>query len=200
MAAADARPVGTSVVSPTVNVTKKHHTKMAPVGRKPMTDLADQHSVTLAEVMLPAQANAWGTVHGGEIMKLMDTAAGCAAIRFAKMTVVTARVDELQFIEPVHISSYVTCMAEVVYTGRTSVEVFVTVDVEDLLGTQPKHRALSAYFTMVAVDSHGRPQPVPRFTPETPAEIERWQAVEQRRSISRQVRHRRSDSPAQPDE
>ncbi|MDR0285506.1 MAG: acyl-CoA thioesterase, partial [Propionibacteriaceae bacterium] len=108
-----------------------------------MTDTRDR-TIVLATMMQPAQANPRGTVHGGEIMKMMDTTAGGAAIRYSKMDMVTARVDELQFLEPIHIADYVTCVAQVVYVGRTSLEVYVTVDVENLRGGVTK-RALDAY-------------------------------------------------------
>ena len=152
-----------------------------------MTDTTNR-SVTLAAVMLPAQANPQGTVHGGEIMKMMDSAAGCAAIKYARNNMVTARVDELQFLQPVHIADFVTCDASVVYVGTTSLEVFVTVDVERLRGPEGAHRALEAYFTMVSIDENGRPTPVPPFTPETPEEIARWELVAARRARARASR------------
>lgn len=146
-------------------------------------------SVVLASVMLPAQANPQGTVHGGEIMKMMDSAAGVAAIKYATINMVTARVDELQFLLPVHIADFVTCTGTVVYVGHTSLEVFVTVDAENLRGHTGTKRALEAYFTMVAIDKDGRPTPVPTtFTPETPEEIAQWEYVAARRARARAKR------------
>lgn len=113
----------------------------------------------LAELVLPYQSNASGNIHGGEIMKMMDSAAGAAAMKYAQSSVVTARVDELCFKKPVHIGELVTCTAHVVYVGRSSMETFVTVESENLTSGF-KQIALTAFFTMVAVDEHGCPQPV----------------------------------------
>ena len=113
----------------------------------------------LAQMVLPYQANPSGNVHGGEIMKMMDTAAGAAAQKHARKNVVTARVDELVFRVPVLVGELVTCTAQVIYAGRTSMEVFVAVESEDLL-TGKHQLALTAFFTMVAVDSEGHPSEV----------------------------------------
>lgn len=120
---------------------------------------ADSEAV-LAEMLLPYQANASGNIHGGEIMKLMDSTAGVSAMKYSGSDAVTARVDELQFKQAVHIGEHIICTGHVVYTGKTSMEVFVTVEVEDLK-TSKKTIALTAFFTMVAVDEKGRPIPVP---------------------------------------
>ena len=109
------------------------------------------HSI-LAQLVLPMQANPAGNVHGGEIMKMMDSAAG----------VVTARVDELNFKKPVLVGELVTCKAQVIYAGRSSMEVFVTVESEDLI-TGNKQIALTAFFTMVSLDENGKPSPVPKL-------------------------------------
>ena len=104
------------------------------------------HSI-LAQLVLPMQANPAGNVHGGEIMKMMDSAAG---------------VDELNFKKPVLVGELVTCKAQVIYAGRSSMEVFVTVESEDLI-TSNKQIALTAFFTMVSLDENGKPSPVPKL-------------------------------------
>ena len=103
-----------------------------------------------AQQVLPQQANPAGNIHGGEIMKMMDGTAGIAAMRHSHCTVVTARVDELMFKKPIKIGDYVICTGRVVYTGRTSMEVFVTVERENLK-TGDRQIALTAFFTMVAL-------------------------------------------------
>jgi len=139
----------------------------------------------MSQVMLPSQANVAGNVHGGEIMKLMDTAAGAVARKYARCNVVTARVDELQFHLPIFVGALVTLTATIAYVGRTSMEVIVTVDVEDLESdTEPK-RALSSYFTMVALDRGGRPRGVPAFEPETQEENELYEEIRRRREKQR---------------
>lgn len=135
----------------------------------------------MSQVMLPSQANVAGNVHGGEIMKLMDTAAGAVAKKYARCNVVTARVDELQFHLPIFVGALVTLTATIAYVGKTSMEVIVTVDVEDLESdTEPK-RALSSYFTMVALDKGGRPRNVPPLNPETEEERLLYEEIKRRR-------------------
>lgn len=119
-----------------------------------------ESKIIISEVMMPSQANPSGNVHGGEIMKLMDSAAYAAARRYARSNVVTARVDELVFHLPILIGDLVVCSAEVVFTGHTSMEVAVQVEAEDLQHFSKPQKALSAYFTMVALDRNSRPMPV----------------------------------------
>lgn len=126
----------------------------------------------MSQVMLPHQANVAGNVHGGEIMKLMDSTAGAVAIKYSRCNCVTARVDELEFHLPIFVGALVTCTATVVYVGRTSMEIFVNVEVEDLQSDTAPQKALSAYFTMVAMGRSGSPQPVPPYIPETEEEIQ----------------------------
>src|ERR671936_1595351 len=87
----------------------------------------------ISRTMLPSDANPYGNVHGGEIMKLIDAAAGAAATRHARARVVTARIDELSFLAPVYVGHLVTAMASVNHVGRTSMEVGVRVEAEDML-------------------------------------------------------------------
>lgn len=121
--------------------------------------MSESYSV-LAELVLPMQTNPAGNVHGGEIMKMMDSAAGVAAQKHAHTNCVTARVEELNFKKPIHVGELVTCKAQVIYAGRSSMEVFVTVESEDIV-TGTKQIALTAFFTMVSLDKNGRPTPVP---------------------------------------
>ena len=120
----------------------------------------------LAQMVLPMQANPAGNVHGGEIMKMMDSAAGVAAQKHAHTNVVTARVEELNFKKPVLVGELVTCKAQVIYAGRSSMEVFVTVESEDLV-LGKKQIALTAFFTMVSLDKSGRPSEVPNLVYDT---------------------------------
>lgn len=114
----------------------------------------------LAQIVLPYQSNAAGNIHGGEIMKIMDSAAGASAMKYAHTNVVTARVDELCFKKPIHIGDLVTCTAHVVYVGNSSMETFVTVESENPM-TGEKLIALTAFFTMVSLDETGKPAKVP---------------------------------------
>ena len=127
-----------------------------------------RNKIEMSQIMMPHQANPAGNVHGGEIMKAMDNAAYAIAVKYAKGNCVTARVDELEFHLPIFVGALVTCTASIVYVGRTSMEVLVTVDAEELDGNGGPQRALSAYFTMVRLGKNGRPQEIGKtYTPET---------------------------------
>ena len=119
-----------------------------------------ESSAVLAELVLPYQANPAGNVHGGEIMKMMDSTAGVAAQKHAHTNVVTARVEEINFKQPVLVGDLVTCCANVIYAGFSSMEVFVTVESENLR-SGGKQIALTAFFTMVSLDEDGNPSEVP---------------------------------------
>ena len=118
----------------------------------------------LSELMLPSHANPAGTVHGGEIMKIMDTCGGVAAMRHSKMNVVTVRVDELVFYQPITVGQLVICEAEIAFVGNSSMEVKISVKVEDMLSDIPSKVALTAFFTYVALDEDGRPCKVPKIS------------------------------------
>ena len=120
-----------------------------------------QNKIVISQVMMPSQTNPNGNVHGGEIMKMMDSTAYAASRKYARANVVTARVDELEFHLPILIGDLVTCTAEIVFVGHSSMEVAVNVDVEDLDQDGRPQRALTAYFTMVALDRNSRPKAVP---------------------------------------
>lgn len=124
--------------------------------------------ISMTQIVLPFQANVAGNMHGGEVMKLMDTAAGVVATRHSLSNVVTASVTQLSFIEPVFVGDLVICNAELRYTGRTSMEVYVCVKAEDM--TKESIRQVSeGYFFMVSLDRNGRPREIP------PLEIENEQ-------------------------
>ncbi|MCQ4635854.1 acyl-CoA thioesterase [Anaerovorax odorimutans] len=132
-----------------------------------MTKMDVRNQIVMSQVMMPHHANALGIVHGGEVMKFMDTAAAAVAMRYAKADCVTARVDEMNFHFPVHVGDLVVCTASIVYVGRTSIEVLVTVNSENLKSEENAKVALSAYFTMVCIDENGQPQQVKPYTPQT---------------------------------
>jgi acyl-CoA hydrolase/ferritin len=117
-------------------------------------------AMTLVQIMYPHQGNWAGNVHGGEIMKLMDTVAGVVAHRHAHTNVVTAKVEELNFLRPVHIGELVFAHARLTFVSRTSMEVLVEVETEDL-ATEERHKALTASFIYVSLDNTGKPMEVP---------------------------------------
>jgi len=133
-----------------------------------------KHSaVTMSELILPHQANPLGKAHGGEIMKLMDTAAGVVALRHAHTAVVTARVDGINFYHPIKVGDLVTVNAFLTFVGRSSMEVEVEVITEDIIGEKTTH-ALTAYFIMVALDEQGRPTKVPTLKISSEEERKLW--------------------------
>src|SRR5438445_13093721 len=136
---------------------------------------------TMSRSMLPSDANPWGNVHGGEVMRLIDDCAGAAAFRHARSLVVTAFVDELSFLAPVYVGDFVTARASVNHVGRTSMEVGVRVDAENLLTGKVVHVS-SAYLVFVGIDEKGAPVALPPLIAETDDEKRRMRAAEQRRA------------------
>jgi len=111
-------------------------------------------------MMQPHHANPAGNVHGGQIMKMIDDAAGVVAIRHARSNVVTASIDRLDFHAPVYVGNLVVLKASVNCVGRTSMEVGVRVEAEDLRTGAVRHTA-SAYLTFVSLDEAGKPRQLP---------------------------------------
>ena len=107
-----------------------------------------------------SDANSAGYVHGGTVMKLCDEVAGLAAVRHSRCRVVTAGMDRMTFLEPIHIGELVTFTASVNAAWRTSMEVGVRVDAEQPREGTVRHTN-TAYLTMVALDDDGRPTEVP---------------------------------------
>ncbi len=142
-----------------------------------------ENKLVISHIMMPDQANVAGNVHGGEIMKMMDTAAGAVCIKYARGNVVTARVDELLFLRPVLVGTLVTCTAEIAYVGRTTMEVIVTTEIEDLESDAGPEVALTGFFTMVALDKTGKPKRVRPFVPQTDYQKKIFAEAESRRAL-----------------
>jgi acyl-CoA hydrolase len=134
----------------------------------------------LIQWMGVADANSAGFIHGGVVMKLCDEAAGAAAVKHSRCRVVTAGVDRMAFLTPVHVGELVTFSASVNAAWRTSMEVGVRVDAENPRTGERRHTN-SAYLTMVAVDEHGQPVPVPPLIAETDVERSREAEAQVRR-------------------
>jgi len=120
----------------------------------------NQSIVIMSQSMSFQDANQSGNVHGGVIMKLIDTAGGVVAMRHARCNVVTASIDRLDFYDPVYVGDYVTLKASINYVGRTSMEVGVRVESENLMTGKIRHTS-SAYLTYVGLDKERRPMPLP---------------------------------------
>ncbi len=141
-----------------------------------------ESKVIMAQVMNPECANPAGNVHGGNIMKLIDTAGGVAAIRHARKLVVTASVDRLDFHSPVFIGDFVTLRASVNYVGRTSMEVGVHVESENPF-TGVRRHTVSAYLTYVALGDNMKPVEMPPLVLENDDDRRRNAEAEHRRQV-----------------
>lgn len=159
------------------------------MGGKGRSRPVSESRATMTELMTPQHANILGKVFGGAVMSLMDRVAAVAAQRHARQPVVTVAVDSLTFLEPIHVGELVSAFASVNYVGRTSMEVGVRIEAEDLLTGVTRHTN-SSYLTFVAVDEAGRPTAVVPVAPETEIEWRRHRAAERRRKQRLEAMHR----------
>ncbi len=150
--------------------------------------------------MSAVDVNLYGTVHGGVIMKLIDDAAGAAAARHSRGSVVTAAIDEIVFVEPVRVGDLVYAHAQINWTGKSSMEVGVRVVAErwDRPGVSPDPVA-TAYLAFVGVDAEGSPRPIPPVQPETDSDRRRAREAEIRRQHRLARRDAIQASRANPD-
>jgi acyl-CoA hydrolase len=145
--------------------------------------------VTLVQLMEITDANIAGIVHGGTIMKLVDTAAGLAAIKHCAGLAVTVAMDEMSFLAPVRIGDTVTVKASVNDAGSTSLEVGVRVESQNIVTGARAHTS-SAYVVFVALDEKGKPRPVPPVVAETPTQERRQHEAKIRRET--RIAHRKA--------
>ena len=146
--------------------------------------LPASHGRTSLSLLMDQQhVNLLGTVHGGVIMRLVDSTAGAVAQRHSGGTAVTAAMDEMAFLQPVHVGDIVRTVAQVNWAGRTSKEIGVRVESEpwNEAGRDPLHVA-SAYLVFVAVDEFGRAREIPALRPENAVEERRMREAEIRRA------------------
>jgi len=152
---------------------------------KPVRESACEYS----ELALPNDANGLGNVLGGKVMHLVDLAAAIAAIRHGRHPAVTASVDSMHFLQPVHIGELIILRASVNRVFRTSMEVGVKVMTERLTTGERRHTC-SAYLTFVAVNREGHAVPVPPVIPETEEEQRRYEQAGERRQYRLAMRDR----------
>lgn len=155
---------------------------------------ASESRTTISVVMEIEHANNAGYVHGGTIMRLVDTAAGIAASKHARRRVVTAAMDDMSFLSPVFIGDLLTMQAMVNDAHTTSMEIGVRVDVETVPTGEHRHVA-SAHLVYVGLDEHGKPAAVPAVIAETDEERRR-QAQAQVRREHRLMRKRALEQAA----
>jgi len=116
---------------------------------------------TLTQIMSSLDVNLLGTVHGGVVMRMVDSVAGAAAGRHSRGPAVTVFMDEMVFLQPVRVGDLIHAHAQVNWAGRTSMEVGVRVTSERWNEIDPPVHVASAYLVFVAVDDEGHPRPVP---------------------------------------
>ena len=149
-----------------------------------MEERSDRKSLYMTVLMTPDMVNFTGKVHGGTLLKFLDQVAYSCASRYAGTYVVTLSVDRVLFRDAILVGELVSFSATVNYTGRTSLEVGIRVDTENIRDGTRRHTN-SSYFTMVAVDDAGNPVAVPPLVPVTELERMRYQAAVARRSALR---------------
>ena len=155
----------------------------------PPRKVADSRS-EMTELVLPNDANTLGNLLGGRLMHHIDLVAAIAAYRHAHSHVVTASMDHIDFIAPVHVGDLLILKSSLNRAFRTSMEVGVKVWVEHTVDGALRHVA-SAYLTFVAVDRQGRRVRVPPLEPETEEDKRRYHDAGRRREQSQLERERK---------
>ena len=140
----------------------------------------DQSELTMSILMTPDMANFSGNVHGGAILKLLDQVAYACASRYSGSYVVTLSVDKVNFKEPIYVGELVTFLASVNHVGRTSMEIGIRVEAQNIQKRTIRHTN-TCYFTMVAVDEQRKPMPIPQLKLDTDWKRCRSEAAEQRK-------------------
>jgi uncharacterized protein (TIGR00369 family) len=139
-------------------------------------------AITVSHFITPQDANYYGNVHGGVTMRMIDDAGGVVAARHAHGNTVTASVDRIDFHNPAFIGEILTLKASLNHVGRTSMEVGVKVETENIMTGEKRHIA-SAYLTYVALDNNRKPVEVPPVIPESDIEKLRYKQALNRREL-----------------
>ncbi|MGA3046309.1 MAG: acyl-CoA thioesterase [Terracidiphilus sp.] len=153
---------------------------MSPAEANPPARTVAETQSEMTEIILPNDTNTLGNLLGGRLMHFIDLTGAMAAYRHSRTHVVTAAMDHIDFIHPVHLGDLLTLKSSVNRAFSTSVEVGVKVWAENTLTSTHMHVA-SAYLVFVAIDQQGRRQKVPQVIPETPDQIRRYEGALRRR-------------------
>jgi acyl-CoA hydrolase len=148
--------------------------------------VSDSQAV-VARVMMPQDANIAGNVFGGTILKMVDEISYVAATKHARTNVVTASVDSMRFLSPVHVGDLLTLKARVNAVWRTSMEIGVRIEAEDPRTGEVRHTG-SSYLTVVALDESEKPFRVPELVLETSEDERRSQEARRRRARRLEMR------------
>jgi len=152
-----------------------------------------ESSIFSAHMMLPQDTNPAGNVHGGVILKYIDTYGGIVAMRHYRGNAVTASIDRMDFLRPIFVGEMATFKACLNMVGRSSMEVGVRVEAENLFTGEVRHCA-SAYLTYVCLDESGKPGQAPQLLLETEDEKRRFDEALARRSMRRKEKEREGPS------
>ncbi len=157
-----------------------------------------RYHLSMSVLMTPDMANFTGNVHGGDLLKMLDQVAYACASRYSGSYVVTLSVDQVIFREPIHVGELVTFLASINYVGKTSMEVGIRVEAENIQARTIRHTN-SCYFTMVAIDENRKPVAVPPLNLETDEQVRRYHAgkirKEQRLALIQQTQANPKNSP-----
>ncbi|MGD8862235.1 MAG: acyl-CoA thioesterase [Myxococcales bacterium] len=145
--------------------------------------------VETTQIVMPSHMNAAGSLFGGIVVQWIDVSAAVAAMRHCGCDVVTASIDRLDFLSPIHLGEVVVLQAQVNYAGRTSMEVGCRVQTEDPR-TGERRYCTKAYLTFVALDADGEPRPIPPLQPESDEDRRRMADGERRRAERLAARQR----------
>jgi acyl-CoA hydrolase len=137
--------------------------------------------VEVSHLVMPEDALTGTLMFAGKLLAVVDEIAAIAAIRYCHLPTVTASLDTVYFTHPLRVGEIANVRAVLTHAGRSSMEVSVEVEGEKPW-TGERHHTCTAFMTMVHLDAHGRPAPVPGWTPETPGERRQWQEGEARRA------------------
>ncbi len=159
--------------------------------------VAESRIITAIQ-MNPEDANPVGNVHGGVVMRHVDTVAGAVAIRHSRQNCVTASIDRLDFHHPIFVGDLLILRASLNHVGRTSMEVGVRVEAENMLTGEVRHTA-SAYLTFVALDETGRPAQIPPLILENEEDTRRNCEAEVRREVRLAEKDRESRCAVPPE-
>lgn len=133
----------------------------------------------MTDLVLPPDTNFHGTIFGGQVMSYIDKIASITAMRHARSAVVTASFDSMDFLAPIKVGEAISLLAYVTWTKRTSMEIFVKIQSENLMTGEKKITGTS-YLTFVALDDQGKPKQVPPIIPETEEEKMQYESAPER--------------------
>jgi acyl-CoA hydrolase len=133
----------------------------------------------MTDLVLPPDTNVHGTIFGGQVMSYIDKIASITAMRHCRSHVVTASFDSMDFLAPIKVGEAISLLAYITWTKRTSMEIFVKIQSEDLQ-TGEKKLTGTSYLTFVALDDSGKPKGVPPIIPETDEEIMQFNTAPER--------------------